>query len=112
MNKRPSSFLVASAIAAALAVGGCSKSQQEVPMSPVASAPAGNVSDIDVTGHVKTALQQSDSLKSFDITVVALKGDVRLIGVLDTQAQIDEAIRIARAADGAHTIHDELTIKK
>ena len=112
MNTRPISFLVTVALAATLVVGGCSKSQQDVPMSPAASVPVGNVSDIDVTGHVKTALQQSDSLKSFDITVVTLKGDVRLIGMLNTQAQIDEAIKIARAADGAHTIHDELTLKK
>jgi osmotically-inducible protein OsmY len=51
-------------------------------------------------------------LKGFDISVTTLKGDVRLNGQLDSQAQIDEAIKIARAADGAHTIHDELTIKK
>lgn len=25
---------------------------------------------------------------------------------------IDQAIKIARASDGAHTIHDELTVKK
>jgi hyperosmotically inducible protein len=43
---------------------------------------------------------------------VTLKGDVRLIGVLDNQLQIDEALRIARASEGAHTIHDELTIRK
>ncbi|OYU46813.1 MAG: hypothetical protein CFE44_00150, partial [Burkholderiales bacterium PBB4] len=58
---------------------------------------------MDVTEHVKTALHQTDSLKRFDITVVTLKGDVRLIGVLDSQAQIDETIKIARASDGAHT---------
>jgi osmotically-inducible protein OsmY len=72
----------------------------------------GNVSDLDVTEHVKTALQQNDALKGFDIGVVTLKGDVRLTGVVSSQAQIDEAIKIARAADGAHTVHDELTIKK
>lgn len=55
---------------------------------------------------------QTESLKGTDITVVTLKGDVRLTGVLDSQAQIDEALRIARAAEGAHTIHDELTVKK
>ncbi len=81
-------------------------------MLPAASAAFGNISDIDVTEHVKTALQQNDSLKGFDVTVVTVKGDVRLIGVLDSQAQIDEAIKIARASEGTHTIHDELTIKK
>jgi hyperosmotically inducible protein len=51
-------------------------------------------------------------LKGFDIQVVTLKGDVRLIGVVANQAQVDEAIKIARAAEGGHTIHDELTVKK
>jgi hyperosmotically inducible periplasmic protein len=52
------------------------------------TAVTGNVSDIDVTEHVKTALLQ-----------------------LENQAQIDDALKIARASEGAHSIHDELTIK-
>jgi hyperosmotically inducible protein len=60
---------------------------------------------------VKSALQQNDALKGFNITVVTLKGDVRLMGQVDTQAHMDDAIRIARAADGAHTIHNEITVK-
>mgnify|MGYP001178305621 CR=1 FL=1 len=112
MNKRSGFLLVAAAMAATMAVGGCSKSPEATATTPAASAAVGNVSDIDVTEHVKTALHQNESLKGFDINVVTLKGDVRLIGVLDSQAQIDEAIKIARASDGAHTIHDELTIRK
>ena len=111
MNKRTKRSLFAVAMAALAVVGGCSKSPEEPATSPVASVAIGNVSDIDVTEHVKTALLQNESLKGFDISVVTLKGDVRLIGVLDSQAQIDEAIKIARASDGAHTIHDELTIR-
>lgn len=111
MNKR-FGFLLAAALATALLVGGCSKSPQAAASLPAASAAAGNVSDVDVTEHVKTALQQNESLKGFDIVVVTLKGDVRLSGMLDNQAQIDEAIRIARASGGAHSVHDELTIKK
>ena len=73
---------------------------------------AAQVSDGDVTEHVRTALQQSELLKGFDIGVVTVKGDVRLTAVVDTQAQIDEALRIARAANGVHTVHDELSLKK
>jgi osmotically-inducible protein OsmY len=117
MNKRSAFPLFAAALIAAMLAGGCSKSPEPAvpvpaPSMPVPSTTAGNVSDIDVTEHVKTALLQNDSLKGFDITVVTLKGDVRLTGLVNSQAQIDEAIKIARATDGAHTIHDELTIKK
>lgn len=111
MTKRSGFLLLAVAMAAAIAAG-CSKSPEGSAMLPAASAAVGNISDIDVTEHVKTGLQQNDSLKGFDVTVVTVKGDVRLIGVLDSQAQIDEAIKIARASEGTHTIHDELTIKK
>lgn len=117
MNKRSAFPLFAVALIAAMLAGGCSKSPEPAvpvpaPSMPVPSTVAGNVSDIDVTEHVKTALLQNDSLKGFNIAVVTLKGDVRLTGVLDSQVQIDEAIKIARASEGAHTIHDELTIKR
>lgn len=112
MNKRSGFLLFAAAMAATMVVGGCRKSPEATATKPAASGVVGNVSDTDVTRYVKAALRQNESLKGFDITVVTLKGDVRLIGVLDSQGQIDEAIRIARASDGVHTIHDELTIKK
>jgi hypothetical protein len=112
MNTRSGFLLSATTLAAALALAACNKPPLPKPPLPEAAAPVGQVSDVDVTEHVKTALQQSDALKRFDINVVTQKGDVRLIGGVDNQAQIDEAIKIARSAVGAHTIHDELTLKK
>lgn len=94
--------LIPSLFLALMVLAGCSK------QSPAVA----QVSDLDVTEHVKTALQQDDALKGFNIDVVTQKGDVRLTGVLDSQAQVDAALKIARAAEGAHTIHDELTLKK
>jgi len=105
MDKRFWFVIFAVAMAATMAVGGCSK-------SPEATVALGNVSAVDVTEHVNTALRQEESLKGFDITFVALKGEVRPTGTLDSQARIDEAIKIARSSDGAHSIDDELTIKK
>jgi hyperosmotically inducible protein len=93
----------ATLVLALAALAACSKAPEPA---------AANVSDIDITEHVKTALLQAESLKGQDITVVTRKGDVRLTGTLATRAQIDEALRIARAAKGAHTIHDELTLRK
>jgi len=87
---------------ALLMLAGCSKTVPDAPQ----------VSDIDVTEHVKTALQQDDALKGFNIAVVTRKGDVRLTAVLDNQAQVDAALKIARAAEGVHSIHDELTLKR
>lgn len=104
MNKRSKSFAFALITAALVLSVGCSE-------APEPSASLDHVTDIEVSEHVKTALLGDELLKEFDITVVTLNGDVRLIGVLESQAQIDEAIRIAREAEGSHTVHDELTIK-
>jgi osmotically-inducible protein OsmY len=93
----------------AMALAGCGKSPPgpaQVPQTTV------NTSDADVTTNVQTALLGDDQLKGLNIAVVTLKGDVRLTGVVDSQAQIDRALVVARAADGMHTIHDELTLKK
>ena len=109
----PRTILVAFVIA--LVGVGCSKlPEPATSTAPIKETPVvvGNLSDVDVTEHVKMALQQNESLKSFNISVITLKGDVRLIGVLDSQVQIDEANKIARGAAGAHAIHDELTLKK
>jgi osmotically-inducible protein OsmY len=71
-----------------------------------------NVVDADVTKNVENALLGDSDLNGFDITVITRKGDVRLVGVVDTQRQIDIAIKLTQEADGFHTIHNELTIKK
>lgn len=81
---------------------------------PASDAPAmasTNVSDGDVTEHVKTALERSPLLQGMLITVQTTKGDVSLTGTLNTQAQVDEATRIARASEGVHAVHDHLSIK-
>ena len=112
MNKFTGSLPLAVLLAATMWLGACNKPPKPMVQVAASAATTGNVSDIDVTEHVTTALRQSESLKGFDINVVTNKGDVRLIGVVNSQAQVDEAIKIARASDGAHSIHDELTVKK
>ncbi|MGL4602625.1 MAG: BON domain-containing protein [Iodobacter sp.] len=71
-----------------------------------------HISDMEVTTKVKTTLQSDNELKPFNIAVVTTKGDVRLTGTVESQAQKDRATQIARSMDGAHTLHDELMIKE
>lgn len=79
--------------------GGCGKSPEPAAILPAPSAVAGNASVVDVTQCVKLALNQDESLMPCDIAVATLKGDVRLTGMLDSQAQIDLAIKFVPAAD-------------
>jgi hypothetical protein len=96
-------------------VAGCGRSPEagNAALPSVRSAPdVINVTDADVTIKVKTALQQDAALSGFDIGVITLKGDVRLTGLVDNQGQIDSALKLARAADGVHSLHNELSLKK
>jgi hypothetical protein len=114
MKKHPTELLAAIAIASSLLTVACNKlPQPTTTTAPMPEAPmaTGSIPDVDVTEHVKMALVQSELLKGSDITVATTKGDVRLTGTVKSQAQLDEAVKIARGADGAHAVHDELTVK-
>jgi osmotically-inducible protein OsmY len=112
MNKHSAALWLGMAAVSLWTIAGCSKPPGPTAAAPAVVAVADNVNDVDVTTNVKTALQRDDALKAFDIGVVTLKGDVRLTGAVDNQGQIDAALKIARGADGVHSIHDELTVKK
>jgi hyperosmotically inducible periplasmic protein len=116
MTTTPYAAFAGAALVVALGLTACT--QQVEPATPSAGAASGaaaavaNVSDVDINEHVKTALLRSEMLKGTDITVLTTQGDVSLTGTLRSQAQVDEAIRIARAAEGIHAVHDHLTVKK
>jgi osmotically-inducible protein OsmY len=106
----------AATVTTLMLLNGCGKpaptASAGAPTTSTVSGSESNVADVDVTTNVKTALLQTPNLQGHDIAVVTTKGDVRLTGVLDTQAQVDEALTVARATAGVHAIHDELSVKK
>jgi len=83
-----------------------------IPAQTGSAVDAANIDDVTVTANVTTALLQDELLKPYSISVVTTKGDVRLTGVVTTQAQVDQAIAVARSVAGTHAIHDELTLRK
>jgi osmotically-inducible protein OsmY len=91
---------------------GCNKPQEVTDTAkPIATANTA-ISDADVTTKVKTALHSDEMVKGFDIAVVTTKGDVRLTGIVDNQAQLDHIDKLVLSVEGVHSMHDELTIKK
>ncbi len=118
MKTRTRLLLLATTMAGIVLLNtGCNKPQQSadsLPSNPASGAhnvPT-HINDSDVTSRVKSALLQDDSLKNSAITVVTLKGDVRLTGAVENQSQIDYVDKLVRSIEGVHTIHDELSIKK
>jgi len=91
---------------------GCDK-PLKVPSAILPSATyTANIPDSEVTRSIQMALLTQQELKSLDIDVMTKKGDVRLIGVVDTQSQVDAIIKLARETEGAHAVNNKLTIKK
>lgn len=110
---RPAALMAALfALFALLVAAGCNKSAPPTTAQNQAQVENQETTDSAVSSAVKTALLQNSDLHTFDITVVTSKGDVRLTGQLDTQAQISTALSVARGIQGVHSIHDELTVKK
>jgi osmotically-inducible protein OsmY len=105
-------LFLSTTLLATLMLAGCNKPQDSTGATKADSTISTDIKDGEVTAKVKTALLLDEAIKSFDITVVTTKGDVRLTGVVDTQAQLDQVDKIVRGIDGVHSIHDELSIKK
>ena len=77
------------------------------------TASVGNVIDDGlVTARVKTALLADPRVRSIDIGVVTRKGVVQLSGFVDTEAQIEQAISIARGVNGVQGIDNKMSLKK
>ena len=70
------------------------------------------VDDSIITTKVKSALLADSAVKSFDIAVATRKGEVQLSGFVDNQAQIDDAVALARKVEGVTGVGNELSIKK
>ena len=94
------------------AVSGVSQVENSVTLKGSSSTAGNMVDDTAVTGRIKTALLADADIKSFDIGVVTYKGEVQLTGFVNNQGQIDQAAKIARAAEGATGIKNELRIKQ
>lgn len=69
------------------------------------------VDDSVVTTRVKAALLDNTEVKGFDIQVETRKGEVMLSGFVSNQAQIDQAVNVAKAVEGVTNINNQLSIK-
>jgi len=65
-----------------------------------------------ITAKVKTALLNEPGLKSTKIHVTTFKGEVRLSGFVDSQANMDKAVKIARGVKGVTAVNNDLKLKE
>jgi len=69
------------------------------------------VDDSIVTSKVKAAVFSEPSLKSAEINVETFKGVVQLSGFVESQADIDKALEVARSVKGVTSVKNDMRLK-
>lgn len=69
------------------------------------------VDDTVITAKVKSAVFGDPSLKSAEINVETFKGEVQLSGFVNSQADIDRAVKLARDVDGVSAVTNDMQLK-
>ena len=67
--------------------------------------------DSTITAKVKAALVDHDSIKSTDISVKTEKKVVTLSGFVESQAQAEEAVKVAKSVEGVTSVSDKLHVR-
>jgi hyperosmotically inducible periplasmic protein len=100
------------AISITRAVEGVTNTENNMTVRNDQSTAGNTMDDGMVTAKVKTALLSNDGINSSDIAVVTNRGEVQLSGFVDNQAQVDQALVVARAVEGVHGVVNQMSIKK
>lgn len=69
------------------------------------------VDDTVITAKVKAAVFNEPSLKSAEINVETFKGVVQLSGFVNSQADINKAIEVARSVRGVTSVKNDMRLK-
>lgn len=67
--------------------------------------------DSTITAKVKAALVDHESIKSTDISVKTDQKVVTLSGFVESQAQAEEAVKVAKAVEGVTSVSDKLHVR-
>lgn len=69
------------------------------------------VDDTVITAKVKAAIFDDASLKSSEINVETFKGIVQLSGFVNSQADINKAVEVARRVNGVKSVKNSMRLK-
>ncbi len=67
--------------------------------------------DSAITAKVKAALVDHDNIKSTDISVKTEKAIVTLSGFVESQAQAEQAVKVAKEVEGVSSVSDKLHVR-
>ena len=69
------------------------------------------VDDAVITTKVKAAIFNEPTLKSTEINVETFKGTVQLSGFVNSQADINKAVEVARSVKGVVSVKNNMKLK-
>jgi hyperosmotically inducible periplasmic protein len=94
----------------AISLAACGKSPDDAP-APAPSSMGDVIDNTVVTARIKSALMANPRINSYDFKVETRNGEVLLSGFVDTQEQLDLALKTVRAVDGVGTIQNKVVLK-
>lgn len=105
MKKFPQRFAVVLLAAAALtSVVACASTATQ-------ESTGQYMDDTAITAKVKTAIFNDASLKSAEINVETFKGVVQLSGFVNSEADINRAVSVARGIAGVKSVKNDMRLK-
>jgi osmotically-inducible protein OsmY len=69
------------------------------------------VDDTVITAKVKSAILGTPNLKSAEINVETFKGTVQLSGFVTSQANVNEAVAVAKNVKGVSSVKNDMRVK-
>lgn len=80
--------------------------------TPTQESTGGYVDDSAVTLKVKTAIFNEPKLKVLQINVKTYKGIVSLSGFVDSEADADRAVSVAKSVSGVRAVRNDMQVKQ
>jgi hyperosmotically inducible protein len=111
MSKHAATFkwgIAAAAALAGLSLAGCNRPDTPADKKVTAGT---ELDDAVITTKVKTALMTDNVGKGGDTSVETRKGEVLLSGFVDSQAQADREVQLAKSVDGVQSVQNKLMVK-
>lgn len=100
------------AVTVARGVDGVRDVQNQLALKSGENTMGAKIDDGITTTKVKAALLADSAVKGTAIDVETREGVVQLSGFVDSQAQIDRALQLARGVDGVQKVDNGLSVKQ
>lgn len=100
------------AMAIAFMVPGVKSIKSRVRLADPAQGALTPEDDRRISSRVSAGLQANSQVGRYNLSVVTRKGEVVIGGPVDQQAQIDSALRVARAVEGVRDVRHVMHIRK